>query len=465
MNSIKNKFLSTEIAFVICSIFFGALLLILTPPMQSADEQYHFTRAYSIANGHIKALKSGNTMGNFLPEGFQEFANSYSELYTNKNAHTSFEEIRKTENIKTTSENKFFCHQSYMALYSPAAYLPQVAGIALAQLFTGSILWLLVSAKVSLLIFYTIAGYFSIKALPFLKNAAFLILLMPMSLSMGASVSADGVLIAISVLYFAKILQYSYSAETLSKKQFFFLMFLAIMLALIKQSFLVTLFALFIPPEKFSALFKTQKLNPYPVKIILLLLPAFLASLLWSQLILGIYVPIHGANPGLQIEFILHHPAEYLKSLALTLNMYFKLILFSTIGILGWLDIIFRPYVYWSYISVLFLNIIFTPGALEKISSGIFQKLLLIGLFALNIFVISTIIYVTWVPPYYTGIWGGLQGRYFIPVLLPFLAFLFLLYNRYFKPQKAQWINLVNGLLLLITYFNAALALFLRYFY
>ena len=104
MNSIKNKFLSTEIAFVICSIFFGVLLLILTPPMQSADEQYHFTRAYSIANGHIKALKSGNTMGNFLPEGFQEFANSYSELYTNKNAHTSFEEIRKTENIKQAPE-------------------------------------------------------------------------------------------------------------------------------------------------------------------------------------------------------------------------------------------------------------------------------------------------------------------------------------------------------------------------
>ena len=78
---------------------------------------------------------------------------------------------------------------------------------------------------------------------------------------------------------------------------------------------------------------------------------------------------------------------------------------------------------------------------------------------------LNIVLYFSWVPPGASGYWGGLQGRYFIPVLLPFLAFLFLLYNRYFKPQKAQWINIINGLLLLMTYFNAALALFLRYFY
>ena len=464
MNGIKDKFLKPEIAFVFCALIFGLLLIVLTPPMQSADEQYHFSRAYSIPQGEIKAQKLGNLMGGYLPTAFRDFGNSYFRLYLDKNARTSFSEIKNTAKIKINSSEKFFCHQSYMALYSPAAYLPQAAGIAAAGLFAGSIYLLLISAKLFLLLFYSTAGYFTLKSMPFLKWTAFLLLLMPMSLSMGASVSADGVLIAVCALYFAKILQYSYEKAPLNKKRLFFLMFLALFIALVKQSFLITLFAFFIPKEKFCNIFESKKLKSPVLTMILMLFPAFIASVLWSKLILGIYVPVHGANPQLQTAFILKHPFEYLHSFILTFGMYFKLILFSAVGILGWLDIIFRPYVYWTYIIVVLLNVIFTPQACEKQVSTLFQKIWLIGLFLLNIFVISTIIYLTWVTPYDTGIWSGLQGRYFIPVLLPFFTFLFLLYNKYFNPVKAAWIIPINAILLVITYFNAAISLFLRFF-
>ncbi len=216
MNGIKDKFLKPEIAFVFCALIFGLLLIVLTPPMQSADEQYHFSRAYSIAHGEIKAQKLGNLMGDYLPTAFRDFGNSYFRLYSDKNARTSFSEI------KINSSEKFFCHQSYMALYSPAAYLPQSIGIAATGLSTGSVYLLLISAKLFLLLFYTSVGYFTLKSMPFLKWTAFLLLLMPMSLSMGASVSADGVLIAVCALYFAKILQYSYEKAPLNKNAFSF---------------------------------------------------------------------------------------------------------------------------------------------------------------------------------------------------------------------------------------------------
>lgn len=464
MNDIKNRIFSPEAGFVLCAIIFGILLIVLTPPLQSADEQYHFTRAYSVAKGQILSKKSENLMGNYLPEAFREFGNRYFYLFTSKNTHTSPKEIKESAKIKIDTDKKFFCNQSHMALYSPAAYFPQAAGIAVADLFTDSVYWLLISAKAFLLIFYIFVGYFTVRALPFLKEIAVLMLLMPMSLSLGASVSADGVLIAISALYFAKILQYSYAKETISRKQFFFLMFLALMLALIKQSFLISLFVLFIPKEKYIGLFKNSNLQSYYAKMGILLLPGFLASIIWSKLIMGIYVPIHGANPDLQISFILHHPIEYLKSLLLTFNVYFRLVIFSMVGILGWLDVIFRPQVYCAYISILLLNVIFAPKTSERVSSTFFQKSFLLLFFMLNIFVISTIIYITWVAPGDTGIWSGLQGRYFIPVLLPFYAFLYLLYCKFFKPIKAVWIIPINSLLLAFTYFNVAIAMFFRYF-
>ena len=403
-------------------------------------------------------------MGNYVPAALKEFENNFTGLYTNKKAKTSFSAINETKTIKINANDKIFAHQSSMALYSPAAYLPQSAGILIAGLFTSSVYWLLVGARLFLLAFYATIGYFTIKSLPFLKWLALLLLLTPMSLSMSASVSADGVLIAVAAFYFAKILQYSYEESQLTQKRYFFLMFLAVFIALVKQSFLLTLFVFFIPKDKFRAIFESEKLKSPLLNMALLVLPAFLASLFWSKLILNVYVPIHGANPQLQTVLILKHPIIYLQSLAMTFKMYFRLIIFSAVGILGWLDIIFRPYVYWSYIGILFLNVILTPASEPKFNSTIFQKSLLIGLFLLNVFTISTIIYVTWVPPYSANIWGGLQGRYFIPVLLPFFTFLFLHCCKYFKPVKTALILPINLVLLVVTYFNAAALLFLRYF-
>lgn len=464
MTGEKEKKFKPEIIFVLCSLIFGLILIILTPPIQSADEQYHFSRAYSAAHGQILSKKLGDMMGNYVPAALKEFENNFTGLYTNKKAKTSFSAINETKTIKINANDKIFAHQSSMALYSPAAYLPQSAGILITGLFTSSVYWLLIGARLFLLAFYATIGYFTIKSLPFLKWLALLLLLTPMSLSMGASVSADGVLIAVAAFYFAKILQYSYEESQLTQKRYFFLMFLAVFIALVKQSFLLTLFVFFIPKDKFRAIFESEKLKSPLLNMALLVLPAFLASLLWSKLILNVYVPIHGANPQLQTVLILKHPIIYLQSLAMTFKMYFRLIIFSAVGILGWLDIIFRPYVYWSYIGILFLNVILTPASEPKFSSTIFQKTLLIGLFLLNVFTISTIIYVTWVPPYSANIWGGLQGRYFIPVLLPFFTFLFLLCCKYFKPVKTALILQINLVLLVVTYFNAAALLFLRYF-
>lgn len=461
-----KSFLKPEILFLICALFFGMLLIFVNPPMQAPDEDYHFQRAYSAAHGHILALKSGKESGDFLPCALQDFSDSFLHLRSVyfSGRKTSLEKIKNSTTIEINNKNKCFFNQQQQALYSPAAYIPQSAGILVSKIFTNSVYWLFIGSRIFMLLFYTVLGYFSIKSAPFLKQIVFLILLMPMSLLLGSSASADGVLIALSVLYFAKILKYSYSDSQMNKKQFFFLMLLAFTLSLVKQSLLLTFFILFIPKSKFENIFETKFLKPYPVKISILLFPAVLATLIWSKLISAVFVPLNGANPAQQIDFILNNPANFLNSLHRTILVDFQLTINSMIGSLGWFLFPLDRYVYTMYIFVFFSNIIILPKGTTVQKSALGQNLLLILLFLTYCFLICLILYLSWVKPGQTGYWSGLQGRYFIPVIFPFAVSIFLLTNKYFSRRNASWLPVLNILLLIIAYQNVFYKILTEFF-
>ncbi|MBS4760003.1 MAG: DUF2142 domain-containing protein [Clostridium sp.] len=457
-------FFRIENYFLIFSLLFGLFLIIFTPPLQSPDEPAHFSRAYSISEGHILAKKLNNVSGDFVPASLLNFENELGYLTFKTNKRISFEKIRESSGIIVHKSDKVFSDQKYQALYSPLAYFPQSIGIFFAKYFTDSVYWLLFFSKLAMLAFYTIMGYFSIKSIPFLKSLLFLILLMPMSLSMGASVSADGILICLSVFYFSKILQYTYSNDNISFKQYLLMMFLAFCLAMVKQSFFLTLFLLFIPLSKFNNLKFIRIFNNNIFKVLILLIPAFIGALIWSKLSYNLFVPLNNSNPEIQIQFILSHPFVYLKTLYSTLYLNFIILLYETVGILGWLDVFLFPVTYWIYWLFLVLNIFFCNSAECRVFSSLFQRILLFGLVLFNIIFISTIIYVSWIQPYVISPFEGLQGRYFIPLLLPFFTFLFLIGGRCFGASGFSKIMQFNILLVFFTYMNLAFGLYIRYY-
>ena len=456
MQNIITKILKPEILFVAFSLIFGLLLIIITPPLQSPDEDYHFLRTYSLAEGHILPIIHNNAMGDFLPCAFQIFNDKYSILNNSyiSGIKTNFAEIQNSAEIKLNNDEKCFFNQKYQALYSPIAYIPQVIGIIFGKFFTNSILYLLYCSQFFMLLFYTIAGYFTIKSIPFLKQLSLLLLLTPMSLSLAASVSADGVLIALSFLYFAKILQYSYSEKNLNKKQFFFLMLLSIMLALVKQSILLSLFVLFIPKSKFNDIFQAKSLNSYFIKIVILLFPAFIATVLWSKIISEIFVPINGSNPELQLNYIIKYPLEFLFSLIITLFYDSFLILCSLIGHLGWYNLPLSSYVPALYYVVLFANLKIATQNAVKFNSTFMQKFILLLVCILYFFLICMIIFLSWIEPSHCGYWSGLQGRYFIPLLLPLFTFIYFVINDKAGVIISNRIVFINFLLLIVTYQN-----------
>lgn len=444
-----------EYIFVLFAMFLGLILIFFIPPFQSPDEPVQFLKAYSVSEGHFFSKLSDGIAGDNLPVALKEFENRYDYLIFDTTKRISFDDINNSKNIKLDISKLQFFNQKYHAMYSSFAYFPQSIGIFIAKMFTSSIYWIMIGAKFALLLFYVFCGYLSIKTIPFCKQIVFLLLLMPMSLSLGASVSADGVLIALSILFFSYILKISVQKENINKKQLFFLAIFAIVLALIKQSVLLSLFVLFIPKEKFT--------DKYFAKVCSILIPAFIVSFLWSKFSYGLFVPLNNSNPVEQVQFIAAHPIVYIGVLFRTLCAYFIAVTYSFIGILGWLDVFLFPFVYWLYYIVLGLNLFFSEDNISY-KANIFQKIVLPLVCLLNFVVICTIIYVSWAVPTQISHFEGLQGRYFIPIALPFFVWLFLLIGDKKKILKNNSLIYLNLSFILIVYLNLLFGIYIRYY-
>lgn len=439
--------------FLFFSIFFGLILIFLTPPLLSADEPAHFSRAYSLSEGKIKSVVINNQAGNFEPLAFQIFEKIWYPMFYNTSAKTDFSQIKESKKIKIDKNKLYFANQCYQTLYSPVAYLPQTAGIFIAKYFTDSVYKILITAKIFLLFFYTLLGYYAIKSTPVYKWLFMLILLAPTALSMGCSVSADGVLIPASILYIAKILEYSFRKDkTISLKEVYFLAFLAITLALIKQSFLTTLLIFFIPKDKFK--------DKYPLKLAAILLPALLCTVVWSTISSGWFVPLNNSNPVLQVKFILTHPFTYILTVLKTIKLCTIMWIYGIIGILGWNNLFLFPVIYLLYFAALCINTVYKE---IFYSVTLRQKLVLACVFFINFIFICTELYISWTPPHFTNFINIVQGRYLIPIIAPlFTAIGFIFVSVQKRPVKIDYFNFI---VVIITYLNLFFSMFIVYYF
>lgn len=158
--------------FVLLATVFGSLLITLTPPFTGADEEAHFTRAYSItAGGFILHDSAQVTVPKSLRQTigcFQLKTNQpgvmYRYDYTNygKNKKFSYTCALALPLNKDSTEN---VHTSAFA-YSPVAYLPQIVAILIGKLLHFPIIIMIYMVRFSVLIEYVVLIALAIKLLP-----------------------------------------------------------------------------------------------------------------------------------------------------------------------------------------------------------------------------------------------------------------------------------------------------------
>src|SRR5215471_11761173 len=121
-----------EKIFLIFSLLFGFLFLILTPPFQAPDEDIHFLRAYQFSEGH---LFGGNS-----PESITRSIAQFQNLPHHPEKKVGFSDIHQLLNLplKNNITSDYFSNT-----LSPLAYVPQVLGITLGRILNLSPLLLM----------------------------------------------------------------------------------------------------------------------------------------------------------------------------------------------------------------------------------------------------------------------------------------------------------------------------------
>lgn len=447
-----------EKLFLIFATLCGLILTFFMPPLMGADEPAHLARIYSLSQGQISSIVVNNQAGNYTPAALSDFENFWTPIIKDTKIKTNFSQIKKSTQFVIDKNKLSFTNQCYQTLYSPIAYLPQTLGLSVAKLFTNSVYWLLICSKLFLLSFYIAIGYLTIRVTPVFKNIFMLVLLMPTALSLGASISADGVIIPVAALFFAYVLRYSFDDNLkIDKKAVILFSLLTICLALVKQSFLISLFVLFIPKKKFG-----KSMKSYFAKLAFIFLPGFILAVLWNLYCREWFVPLNGSNAIVQAQFILEHPFIYILTLLKTIKLCFIMWVYMTIGVLGWNNVFLFPVVYILYIIAFIINLVFKNES-DRVPVELWQKILLGILFAINFIFIATELYLSWTQPYFTEFISFIQGRYIIPIILPLLILTgFIFVSSKNKNTKSDIITLS---ILAITYLNIFLSIFVLYYF
>lgn len=416
-----------ESLFAFIVIIFGLLIIYLTPPMCSPDENAHFINSYSITTGNLFPVVENGHLGKYLPDAVYNFVvdnngklnGRFDEEYTYEEQYLSSWLVQKE------SEQLFYASGS--VAISPIAYLVSSAGMFLYKAFCkifapGYILPynMLVCGKLANLLFYSIVIYYALKITPYCKNVIFMIVLMPMSIFLGASLNYDSILIAITTYYFAVLMKILHSDNNyqVTNKDIISVCFAAFFMVGIKQMYAPLLALLFVVPIK---KFKDKK--QYFTAIGAVIVTAVIAY--FPNIVLQI-LNSRAALPSPQYvidqkQYVFQNIFRFLGIIIHTFVSSMPYFMTSFIGSLGNLDTNFiLPFIL-LFAIILCLIAIFDISRIEKtdIKLRIGSAILII----LIIVAASYTMYIGWTSiPEIGGVGyqtvSGLQGRYFIPLFL-----------------------------------------------
>ena len=462
---ILKKDNASERLFFIFALILGLTYAIITPPFQVPDEINHFYRAYQISEGNFTAEKKDNRVGGYIPVSIETLTFPYKKLSLNKYSRISVAEIKASSIIPLKPSEKVFIDFPNTALYSFVSYIPQSVAIFILRTLDCKPFYMLYITRIISLLFWITLVFFAIKILPFKKNLFIVLALLPMSLSVNSSLSADIVTNAISFLLITYVLRNAFSKAKFSKKDLIVISLLVVFLGLAKILYVLLAFIfIIIPREKFSSL------KHYTISFILVLILGFGFVIVGKKSIDKLYTPyseynedyretsIFGLNANMdrQIHHILNNKSKTVKVFVKSFSSEFKNMLRSYIGKLGWGDTQLPDYIILLSFIIIFLIAISSNYEGDNLSLKQIITFLVVSLLLIVIIMLSQ--YLTWNPVGSNKVYP-LQGRYFIPV---FPLFFLILTN---KKLKIKIRNSILFIFILFLNIYSLIYLYNRFYY
>ncbi|MBC5786873.1 DUF2142 domain-containing protein [Clostridium facile] len=405
-----------HILFLVFAIILSIGYLIVIPLGMVPDEFAHYLRSFEIAQGDFLTPVLGEgTAGNYFPNhilGYNQTNVTYQEAFSHWGEQLDY------GNMVT------YTAYSGAALYSPLCYIASSLGIFISHLFTDNAMVVFYAARIFNCIMGIALIYFAIKIIPYAKFAVFTIGLMPMFLHQSISASADVMTNAMAIFCVAFVL---WLAQKEKVKKWHLAVFAVslILLTMCKVIYILfILLALIIPNNRFQS-----KKGTVLYKV-LLMFGAIFINLIW----LGITTRYFGTtNEGVdiagQISFVLTHPFNYIGTLLRTILDDFPSYLSNLTGSsMGWLIV---PTSFWGYGVYQFILIIALFVVCNNKKIATFHKFIFAAIFFGTGLLTLSALYAQWNPVASLTI-AGVQGRYFIPIVLCLACF---------APQVRMWIK------------------------
>lgn len=409
----KKKEIPIHKLFIVIAILLGMGYLLLAPMYTGSDEFNHFYRIYEIAEGRmITPIVEGNVGGD-LPS-------SLKEAKVEKPEEIKYYHLPQMIQIKLNPEERIIYSGEYVntALYPPIQYLPQLIGVELGRLLQLNPYWIGMLGRVTNLAFYIILCAFAIKIVPKNKLFVMLLLLTPTVLSTAATLSADVFTNSLIALFIAYILKFIYTKERIKKKEYVLFTILILCVSICKIVYLPFVFlSLFIPKECFSS--KKQKILYHIITIGI----GMILSMVWLS-VTNSYFAIYYTNSAAQKQFIFSHLVSYFF---IVLRTYAEQFVSLFMNMMAGTDIYQAQLSIYPIISISFLAMLLlairdnisnkVPKVMKWVSGLI--CLAVMGLSATAVYIQVTAQFIALENP----VAVGLQGRYFIPLLLLSIVF------------------------------------------
>ncbi|MBQ3474593.1 MAG: DUF2142 domain-containing protein [Bacilli bacterium] len=406
---LKTKFKSAKIEkiFLLIAVPIGLLYLVIFPIGQIPDENTHYLRSYAISEGYIVSDVNDKGVGSaYLPD------NVLNNFYGGEKNH-SYSEVAKNIFEKSDNLEKKKYYFSNTSLYNFIIYVPQTTGILMGKILHLPPLMIAYLARLFNFATYILLLYFAIKLIPFLKKYVMLVALLPISLQEGVSLSPDALAISLSLLFVSLILYYRYEyKEKISNKKYTLLLTLSTILSLCKIVYIpILLLLLLIPQERFKS-----KKDKY-IKVFLLIMICVIINGAWTIFATRY---LNESNPGVnssdQVKYILTSPFNYIGVMLKTTKEHYTEFLHQVFGKdLGALNI--STYKLYPIISGSILLVLsFICSIKNKIKNNK-ERIIYLFIPITIILLIFTSLYVQWTP-LKNDVIIGIQGRYFIPILI-----------------------------------------------
>lgn len=405
----------------------GFILVFLTPPFAVPDEHAHFINAYcaSEMNFFTDVDENITGVGKYVPQYIAEFAQKYRENYaTRLDDGYSFSESYFDSWLPVSDNGRGLVFwQSGLVTINPNAYAIAGLGMKIESTFCkmcgggfDTAYNLMLAGRLANLLFYVLICYWAVCITPCLKRTMMLVMGMPMSIFLGASLSYDAILIPVAMLFFAEIMKLYMDTDdsSIEVKDMVIVALCVFFLVAVKKvcaPFICLL--LLVPRAKFKSL------KQYIISIGIVVAVGMIAIM--PEIISGIVtqeIP-ETINPNIvaQKEYLFSNLQLIPKIIIDTFKAYSNFYLTGFVGKLGQLDTNF-PILYIGIFWIVLLFVAITEScSVKKIDWKVrVATPIVIGIIIIGIFLSMYISHTPTVEEPFGQTVSGVQGRYFIPI-------------------------------------------------